>query len=105
MEDIQKIIKSLRSEINLYRDERGNRYVAADVLAVEIAVNLVEFGLKRERAILPNEEIWFEATYQIAYGFDGTEREQIYTLYKELIKYVKLNDHLRKNIPKLEWEN
>lgn len=105
MNDIKEIIYSLRAEVNLYRDERINRYVLVDILAVEIATNLVEFALKKERAIQPNEEIWFEATYPIAQSFDGTEREKIYTLYQELIKYAKANQYFRKGVPVIKWEN
>ena len=104
MNDIKEIIYSLRAEVNLYRIERNGRYILADILAVEIAVNLTEFALKKDRAIQPNEEMWFEATYPIAHSFDGTEREKIYTLYKELIKYVQANNFFRQRIPKIEWE-
>jgi hypothetical protein len=105
MKDIKEIIYSLRSEVNLYRNDRKNLYVLPDILAVEIAISLTEFALKRDRALLPNEEIWFQATYPIAHSFDGTEREKIYILYKELINYVEANGYFRKNIPKIQWES
>ena len=104
MENIKKIIYSLRAEINSYRNDRINLYILDDILAVEIAISLTEFALKKKRAIQPNEEIWFNASYSIAYAFDGTEREKIYTLYKELVNYVEVYKFFRNEIPKIEWE-
>lgn len=101
MIDIKKTLMSLRKEINKYREERGEQYILADILAVEIAVSLVEFCLKKNRAIKTEEEIWFEALYVIAYSFDGTELQNIYTYYKDLVTYVKAHNYFRNEIP--QW--
>ena len=103
MKDIKEIISSLRTAINNYRISRGNMYILDDILAAEIAINLVEFGLKKNRSIEPSEEMWFEASYALAYSLDGTEWEDVYILYKDLVTYVKVNAYFRKNVPKIEW--
>lgn len=102
MNDIKSNLVSLRSEINKYREE-NRAFILADILAVEIAMNLVEFALKKSRPITIEEEIWFKATYPIAYSFDGTKWENIYILYKELINYAEMKNYFRGVIPKVEW--
>ncbi len=103
MKDIKEIISNLREEINRYREIRGKLYILDDILAVEIAVNLVEFGLKKNRPIELNEEIWFEASYALAQSLDGTEWGNIYSFYKELVSYVINHSYFRKDIPKIDW--
>jgi hypothetical protein len=103
MKNVKEIISSLREEVNKYREVRGKLYILDDVLAVEIAINLTEFCLKKNRPIELNEEIWFEASYALAQSLDGTEWESIYSFYKELVDYVKNNSYFRKDIPKIDW--
>ncbi len=103
MGDIKEILDSLRFEINLYRNERGNRYILDDILAVEIAVNMTEFALKKNIAIQPENEIWFGASFNLAHAFDGTERERIYILYKKLVNYVEAYAYFRREFPKVDW--
>ena len=103
MKNIKDILSILRLEINNYRVNRKGSYVLADILAVEIAINLVEFCLKKNRAIHSNEEIWFEASYSLAYSLDGTDWENIYLYYKDLVSYVNDNSFFRNDIPKIDW--
>lgn len=103
MVNIKELLSNLRFEINEYRHQRGDEYILADVLSVEIAISLVEFCIKKNRTIKENEEIWFEASYALAYSLEGTDWEKIYLYYKDLVTYVKASDYFRKDIPKNVW--
>lgn len=103
MKDIKETLSSLREEINKYREDRGKSYISADVVAVEVAAGIVEFALKKNKSIEPNEEYWFEAAYPLAYSLDGTEWEKIYQYYKDLVTYVRAYAYFRGDVPNVDW--
>lgn len=101
--DILNIIENLRSDVIKYREEKKQSYVSPDICSVEIAINIVEFCLKRNRQIHESEEIWFKASFYLANGLDGTEWENLYLAYKSLVDYVEKHDYFRKEIPIVKW--
>ncbi len=101
--EIKNLLSELRETLFRFRTERKMYYYPPDLCAVEIAINLVEFSLKRKRLISSEEELWFDATYYLAQSLDGTEWESIYYNYLELVNYVKMHNFFRNEIPNLEW--
>ncbi|MQP53238.1 MULTISPECIES: hypothetical protein [unclassified Flavobacterium] len=101
--DIVKKINSLRLNVIKFRSDRKDYYISPDISTVEIALNLVEFSLKRKRSLLHEEEMWFEASFYLAHGLDGTEWQDIYYDYLDIVSFVKQNNYLRNNIPEIKW--
>lgn len=102
---IQEILIKLRKEINNYRDAKLNKNVPAEISTIEIALNIVEFKLKKKKPIYDFEELWFKASYLIAYSFDGTDWEYLYIYYKKIIAFVEKHNYFRDEIPFVDWEN
>lgn len=102
--DIKFIINNLRIDVAQFRLDRKNYYISPEICTVEIALNLVEFCLKRNRVILEEEEMWFNANYLLAHGLQGTQWENVYINYVNLTNYVKNNNYFRNSIPKVDWD-
>lgn len=102
--NIKQKIEKLRNNIYEFREDRRQYYIPPEISTAEIALNLVEFCLKRKRSVLVEEEMWFEASFYLANGLDGTKWQEVYYLYLDIVSFVKDNNYFRDNIPIVNWD-
>ncbi|WP_143161747.1 hypothetical protein [Flavobacterium fontis] len=95
MENIEEIIFTIRKRIYTFRIENNFESTAFifDINAIEIAVSLIELGLKNERKIKKEEKVWFERERFIEDSIGSTKKwKDIFLLYSDLIRIVKKYD-------------
>jgi hypothetical protein len=83
--------KTLRKRLTEYRNfklESGTE-ASIHINSIEIALNLVEFALKTDRPIKPDEEMWFIAGFEVNYLLESSEWEDIIGLYGELAEQTR----------------
>jgi hypothetical protein len=102
--NIRQVTEKLRDSIHKLRNDRKQYYISPEISTVEIALNLTEFCLKRNRSISTDEEMWFEASFYLGHGLDGTEWQDVYYYYLDIVNYVKENNYFRDEIPVVNWE-
>lgn len=68
-----------------------------NVSGLHVAVALVEFGILAGRAITRSEEIRYEGNIALARKMDdgGEQGEEIFSLYRHLVKEVKERRYFR----------
>ncbi|MFI5171618.1 MAG: hypothetical protein ACHQFW_04465 [Chitinophagales bacterium] len=85
------IAERLRKRLTEYRQaNRFNTKINTPISMIEIALNLTELAIDRNRPIDPAEEIWFKESWSIIQPLEKTEWEDIIDLYRNLA--FKLNE-------------
>ena len=87
--DCNNLVLKLRLRLAEYRIYKKDSIVSTHVNTVEIAVNLVDFGLKEKRVVTKEEEMWFKGSYYVQLVFEDSEWEDISTMYEQLINQAK----------------
>lgn len=80
------LVKNLHNRIAEYRIARRSEQISTHINAVEIAVCVVEFALRDNREIRPEEETWFHAGYHVQLVLENSEWEDISVMYNQLIE-------------------
>lgn len=88
---MEKLIKNFRSRLCEYRSKRMDVEVSIHINAMEIALNLAEFALYRDRKIKKEELKWFDAGLQLEYVLGGSEWEDLLEYYNDLHIELKNN--------------
>lgn len=92
MEQILKLTKQLRLRLSECRYECRNEDDVVHVNAIEIALCLTEYLLKKDRVIQDSERNWFDAGWYAIQLFEGTPYKDIVTTYNEIADYLKQTD-------------
>ncbi len=96
--------KTLRKRLTEYRNYKleSATETSIHINAIEIALGLVEYALEKDRAIKIEEEIWFDAGYQIYRLLESSEWEDLIGLYNQLVEETKKMQFYRKLNPRSE---
>jgi len=90
------IANILRKRITEFRhSNRVNAGINEAVNRIEIALNISELGISKNRIIEISEEIWFEPDWKIIHTLERTEYDDLIDLYRELIYKVEERNWFR----------
>ena len=92
---VRKTLRKRLTEYRNYKLESGTE-ASIHINAIEIALALVEYALEKDRPIQKEEEIWFEAGYQIYRLLESSEWEDLSGLYYQLAEQTEKNPLYRK---------
>jgi hypothetical protein len=92
METISDILSYLRTRLSEYRYVNRNEPDSVHINAIEIALCLTEYLVRKERKIEENEKNWFDAGWYMIQLFEGTQYEDLSKKYLELCEFLKKND-------------
>lgn len=92
------ITNILRKRITEYRQHnRITPTVNEAVDIIEIALNITELGLAKNRIIPAQEEQWFTPDWKIILALEKTEWDDLIDIYREVIFKVQERNWFRNN--------
>ncbi|MBC8173401.1 MAG: hypothetical protein H7X71_05780 [Chitinophagales bacterium] len=93
---LASITNICRKRITEYRhNNRVNTSINEAINLLEIALNITELGISKNRPVEITEEQWFEPDWKIIYALEKTEWDDLIDLYRELIYKVQERNWFR----------
>jgi hypothetical protein len=92
---IRAVITDLRERLCVYR--RSTETVSIHLNAIDMAIGLVEYGIDpvTRRAILPEEEGWFNAGRTLDQLYRNSDWHDLVDGYYQLVEFVGANNYFR----------
>jgi hypothetical protein len=83
-------LQKLRKRITQYRHFKliKGTETSIHVNALEIALNLAEFAIEKNRKITQEESSWFNADWELMHVFENSEWEDLLIGYFEMKKFL-----------------
>jgi len=92
---IRSVIADLRERLCAYR--RSTETVSIHLNAIDMVIALVEYGIHpvTRRAILPEEEGWFNAGRMLHEVYGNSDWHDLVDGYFQLVEFVGANNYFR----------
>ena len=94
-QNLQSITEALRKTLSEFRYSTIKEEGSIHIITVEIALGLIEFAIKANREILPEEYMWFKGGKYIDLIVDNSEWKDISQLYFDMIDAAKKAGYLK----------
>ena len=92
---MDEFVSNFRNRLTEYRVSKVGFEVSIHINALEIAINLAEFSIRKDRVILQSEEIWFNADWELINVFENSKWEDLLHSYFQLKELLKKNNYLK----------
>lgn len=89
--EINLLRQTLRRRLAEYRYFKIEKGTSIHVNAIEIALDLIDYAVEKNRTISKQEQNWFNAGWELMMVFQNSDWEDLLELYYELGEHAKGN--------------